>query len=244
MTQAPGIVVEHLSEGLLIVDATSQLIYWNPAGLKLYGFASAEEAVRGLPELPKVFELATLDGRIVPLEEWPLTRILRGETLNEVDLKIRRLKSGWSRIFRYSGSRVGYDGGQSLAFLTVNDITERKQTERELERVNRLNIARSHVNQAIVRTPERRTLFRRVCQVLVNEGGFGMAWIGWRSARTERLVPVAQWGEEGEYGTGLEVYSDDRPRGRGPSGVAFREERPYICNDAFNDPAREWWRDR
>jgi PAS domain-containing protein len=38
MTQAPGIVVEHLSEGLLIVDATSQLIYWNPAALKLFGF--------------------------------------------------------------------------------------------------------------------------------------------------------------------------------------------------------------
>ena len=242
MTQAPGIVVEHLSEGLLIVDATSQLIYWNPAALKLYGFSSAEEAVRTLPDLPKLFEVATLDEKILQVEEWPLTRVLRGETLCEVDLRVRRLRSGWSRVFRFSGSRVGYGADQSLAFLTVNDITEREQTERELERVNRLNIARSHVNQAIVRIQERRALFRRVCQALVNVGGFRMAWIGWRSARTERLTPVAQYGEGGEDVTIAEVYTDDRPLGRGPSGIAFREERPYICNDAFNDPTTILWR--
>ena len=242
MTQAPGIVVEHLSEGLLIIDVASQLIYWNRTALKLYGFSSAEEAIRSLPDLPKLFELATLDDRVLAVEEWPLTQVLRGQTLCEVDLKIRRLQSGWSRVFRYSGSRVGYDGHHSLAFLTVNDVTERKQTERELERVNRLNIARSCVNQAIVRTPERRALFQQVCRVLVNQGGFGMAWIGWRSARTQRLAPVAQWGEAGEQVGIAEVYTDDRPLGRGPSGIAFREERPYICNDAFNDPATTLWR--
>lgn len=249
MDEAPGVVVEHLSEGLLIVDTTSQLIYWNPAALKLYGFASAEEAVRGLPDLPQMFELATLAGTVLPPEEWPLMRIMRGETLCDVELRIRCLKAGWTRIFRYSGSRVSYAGPpdqwasrKSLAFLTVNDVTEKKKTERELARVNRLNVARSRVNQAIVRVHDRKTLFRRVCQALVEEGGFGMAWIGWRSARTQQLVPVGQWGEEGEYRSGIEVYTDDRPHGRGPSGTAFRDGVPYICNDAFNDPSTVPWR--
>jgi PAS domain S-box-containing protein len=242
LAEAPCVVVEHLSEGLLIVDADSQRIYWNPAALRMYGFASAEEAVERLADLPEMFELATLEGRVLPPEEWPLMRIMRGETLCEVELRIRCLKPEWTRIFRYSGSCVSYDGGKSLAFLTVNDVTERKKTERELERVNRLNIARSRVNQTIVRTRDRGALFRQVCQILVEEGGFGMAWIGWRSARTEQLVPVAQWGVEGEYVSGIEVYTDDRPQGRGPSGTAFREGVPYICNDAFNDPATLPWR--
>ena len=242
MDEAPGVVVEHLSEGLLIVDTTSELIYWNPAALKLYGFASAEDAVRGLPDLPKMFELATLEGTVLLPEEWPLMRIMRGETLCDVELKIRCLKPGWSRVFRYSGSRVSYEGCKSLAFLTVNDVTEKKKTERELARVDRLNVARSRVNQAIVRTHDRKELFRRVCQALVEEGGFGMAWIGWRSARTEQLVPLAVWGEEGEFVSGVEVYTDDRPSGRGPSGTAFREGVPYICNDVFNDPATVPWR--
>jgi PAS domain S-box-containing protein len=242
MTRAPGVVVEHLSEGLLIIDVVSQLIYWNPAGLKLYGFASAEEAIRSLPDLPRLFELSTLEGTIVPLEEWPITRLLRGETLRDLELKIRRLDAGWTRVFRYCGSRVSYAGRKSLAFMTVNDVTDRKKTERELERVNRLNVARSHVNQAIVRMPDRKALFRQVCQVLVKQGGFGMAWIGWRSARDQRLIPVAQWAEQGAPLAGPEVYADDRPHGRGPSGTAFREGKAYICNDAFNDPSTVPWR--
>lgn len=244
MAEAPGVVVEHLSEGLLIVDTASQLIYWNPAALKMYGFASAEEAVRGLPELPRMFELTTLEGLVLPHEDWPLMRIMRGETLCEVELRIRCLNPEWSqtRIFRYSGSRVTYTGSKSLAFLTVNDVTEKKRTERELERVNRLNVARSCVNQAIVRTHDRKTLFRQVCRALVEEGGFGVAWIGWKSVRTQQLMPVAQWGVDGDFLSGLEVYTDDRPSGRGPSGTAFREGVPYICNDVFNDPATLPWR--
>src|SRR5689334_19126628 len=52
VAEAPGVVLEHLSEGLLIVDVSSQLIYWNPAALRLYGFGSTAEAVRSLPDLP------------------------------------------------------------------------------------------------------------------------------------------------------------------------------------------------
>jgi len=241
MLQAPGVVVEHLSEGLVILDSTSEHIYFNPAAVSLYGFANADEALLSLPELPKLFELTTLDGTVIPPDEWPFQRIMRGEVLRELELTIRRVALGWTRIFRYSGSRVTC-AGRKLAFLTINDVTERKRAERELERVNRLNIARSHVNQAIVRTRDRKTLFRQVCQILTKEGGYGMAWIGWRSARTEQLLPVAVCGAEGEHLDGLEVYVDDRPQGRGPSGTAYRQGKPYICNDVFNDPATTLWR--
>ena len=231
VAEAPGLVLERLSEGLLIVDVSSQLIYWNPAALRLYGFASNAEAVRSLPDLPRLFELATLDGVLLPPKEWPLMRIMRGETLSEVEAKIRSLKGGWTRIFRYSGARANYTGNESLVFLTVNDITEKKRTEHELARVNRLNVARSSLNRAIVRTPDRKTLFKQVCEVLVRDGGFGMAWIGWRSMRTQQLVPVAQWGEEGEFVSGIEVSTQDR----GPSATAYREGKAYVCNDAFSD---------
>ena len=199
MAQAPGTVVEHLSEGLLIVDPADQLIYWNPAALKIYGFASASEAIRRLPELPEIFELSTLDGEILPTDQWPLARILRGETVEDLELRVRCRAPAWTRIFRYSGSRVHYAGHRALGFLTVNDVTERKQTEIELERVNRLNIARSLINQAIVRHTHRNSLFQQVCRVLVEQGGFRMAWVGWHSSRTHRMVRVASWGEQTGY---------------------------------------------
>jgi PAS domain S-box-containing protein len=241
LLEASGIVVEHLSEGLVILDSASEHIYFNPAAVELHGFASADEALLSLPDLPQLFELTTLEGKILPPEDWPLQSILRGAILRELELRIRRFTPGWTRIFRYSGSRV-ICAGRDMAFLTINDVTEPKRAERELERVSRLNIARSHVNQSIVRTGDRKSLFRRVCQVLVQQGGFGMAWIGWRSARTEQLLPVTVCGEEGEHLTGLDVYTDERPQGQGPSGIAFRGGNPYICNDVFNDPVTLLWR--
>lgn len=372
MARAPGVVVEHLTEGLLIVDAEGLLIYWNPAALKLYGFASAEDAVSTLPELPEYFELSTLDGTLIPPQEWPLARILRGETLCDVEIRLRRLRpeGGASRVFRYSGSRVSYADNRTLGFLTVADITEskrteaalrrseaslaaaqsrakigswewvretraitwsaemlrilgrgpldepptaaeaismvhrddrhalrralilavaehrpfvqdlrivgddaqirwldcrghvrrdpggnslrmsataqditvRKQHERELERLNRLNVVLSHVNQAIVRNTDRTALFQHVCSALVEKGGFRLAWVGWFSHTSKRLVPVVHSGLD-DVPAPIAVYADDSPEGHGPSGTAFKQGRPYICNDVRTDPAAAPWRE-
>src|SRR5258708_10870320 len=106
MAQAPGTVVEHLSEGLLIVDAQGELIYWNPAALRMYGFASSQEAIRSLSDAPKLFELTTLEGVVIAPQEWPLARVLRGESLCDLELKIRRFSPAWTRVFRYEIGRA------------------------------------------------------------------------------------------------------------------------------------------
>jgi hypothetical protein len=125
--------------------------------------------------------------------------------------------------------------------LPPDDINH-KQYKRELERLNRLYAALTQINQAIVRTPERLDLFQRVCQSLVDQGGFAMAWIGWHAPDSQKLVPEAAWGHDIDYLQNIEVYADDRREGRGPSGTAFREDRPYICNDLLNDPRTLPWR--
>nr|MCU0793533.1 ATP-binding protein [Opitutaceae bacterium] len=65
---------------------------------------------------------------------------------------------------------------------------------------------------------------------------------GWHDADTRRLLPVAQAGDHQGYTRDIVIYTDDRTEGRGPSGTAFRERRPYVCNDIFADPATQPWR--
>lgn len=129
------------------------------------------------------------------------------------------------------------------AFRVIEDgYRKHKEHEVEIERLKRLYAALSQVNQAIVWTPARDALFQKICRVLVEEGGFRMAWIGWHVAETDMIKPVAEWGDENGYLQNLKIYTDTSPEGRGPSGTAFREARPYICNDMLNDPATEPWR--
>ena len=113
-------VVDHLSEGLIVHSSDANVLEWNPAALRLYGIDPAISR----PEFLSRFALSTLDGQALPQAEWPIQRLLRDEQLHGLTLRIRRMDIDWERIFAYGGSQIRDPGGHTLAFLTVNDITE------------------------------------------------------------------------------------------------------------------------
>lgn len=123
----------------------------------------------------------------------------------------------------------------------VRDIRLQLEHERELARLSRLYAALSQINQAIVFTRERQELLNKVCEALVVHGGFELAWVGWHNPDTLRIESTAAAGQIG-YLEGLKIYSDLRPEGRGPTGTAFRENRPVICNDLLaHADSSPWW---
>ena len=128
-------VVENLGEGLIIANQSGGLVHWNPAALRLHGFVSAEEGKRLWPKFPKIFAVSTLDGSAVAAEQWPLARILRGETLRDLELRIARRDKEWARIFCISGALVRYAGNDALAFVSFNDITARNQAVETRDRL-------------------------------------------------------------------------------------------------------------
>ena len=126
------VVMENMGEGLVISDFTGQLLQWNPAALKMYGISAATDVLFQIKNLARMYELSTIEGIVVPIDEWPLTRILRGEHLHDLELRVRRFDEDWERIFSYSGAVSHYGNDQGLAFLTIQDITERKNVEEAL----------------------------------------------------------------------------------------------------------------
>jgi signal transduction histidine kinase len=125
-------VIRNLREGLIISDLRGELIYWNPAALWLHGLDEHAEGRRNLRDLHRMFELASLQGSVVPPGQWPLARILRGEQLSDVEVRVRSVTGDWERIFSFSGSIVDDAGDRSLAFLAIHDITASKLSERDL----------------------------------------------------------------------------------------------------------------
>jgi PAS domain S-box-containing protein len=250
---ALGAVFEHLPQGLIVLDPQLRGPFWNAAARRMHGFAPGEDANQRLADLADAYSLETPDGQGVSWADWPLNRLLRGERIEGTALRIRRTGTGWSRVYRYVGERVPHGPDRSVAFLQVEDVTERRTADsedgaprqplRELERLTRLNAALTQINQAITHLPTRAELFRTVCEALVTNGGFAMAWIGWHAPETRRLMPVAAAGREAGYLRDVAIYTDDRPEGRGPSGTAFREARPRVCNDLYADASTLPWRE-
>jgi two-component system cell cycle sensor histidine kinase/response regulator CckA len=131
-------VIENLSEGLVISDLDGQLLHWNHAGIEMHGYQNLDEALLQLPEFEKIFELATLDGTPLSFNEWPLSRIIRGEPVRNLEIRIRRLETDWQRTYSYGGGIVNEPGGKRLAFLTITDITERKKLEEQLRQSQKM----------------------------------------------------------------------------------------------------------
>ena len=123
-------IVENLDQGLAVSDLQGQLLHFNRAALNMHGFAGLDECRRHLTEFTDTFALSTLDGTVLPVEQWPLACILRGEKMNGVELRIRRVKTDWHRIFSYGGTLVyDADGRPLMAVVTISDISDRKQAQ-------------------------------------------------------------------------------------------------------------------
>ncbi|HEY3418076.1 MAG TPA: diguanylate cyclase [Armatimonadota bacterium] len=124
-------ILENLNEGLVVATIDGDILQWNRAAWRMHGFANLEEARRRLPELADLFELSTMDGLVLSLDQWPLARILRGEQVANWELRIRRINNAaWQHVFSYGGTLVRTADGQPLmAVVTVQDVTERKVAE-------------------------------------------------------------------------------------------------------------------
>ncbi len=122
-------VIDNLSEGLVIATTNGQLVHWNAVSQAMFGFRTDHEVLRKLPEFVDTFELWTLDGRLLEVDEWPLSRVIAGERLHELELRLRRSGNDRMFILSFSGALVKDGGGNAHAFLSFNDITERREAE-------------------------------------------------------------------------------------------------------------------
>ncbi|MBK1717622.1 EAL domain-containing protein [Thiocystis violacea] len=71
----------------------------------------------------------------------------------------------------------------------AEDVTEKKQQQDRIARLNRVHSLLSGINAAIVRIHERQALFDETCRLAVEEGAFTLAWIGLLDGET--LRPLA-----------------------------------------------------
>jgi PAS domain S-box-containing protein len=132
-------VFHSVSDGIFVSDMAGNILLVNEGAARIYGYESAEELQRDFASFREVYELHYPDGRQMPFDEWPLSRVRRGDSILNGELHVRRRDTGKEWYFSVSGEPVRNEqGDQVLAVVVTCDITERRQAELERHRQERL----------------------------------------------------------------------------------------------------------
>ncbi|MDY6821258.1 MAG: GAF domain-containing protein, partial [Deferribacterota bacterium] len=103
-------------------------------------------------------------------------------------------------------------------------------------------------NRLLLKEKNIEQLYSDFCKIIVESGEFNMAWVGVPDDVTIFFKSIAYYAkdEKGlDYLKNIEVsYVNDVPIGKGMSGKAFRDKKPYVVNDFFEDPNMQPWKNQ
>ncbi|MBI2873167.1 MAG: PAS domain S-box protein [Chloroflexi bacterium] len=229
--------LELLPDAVVIVDREGHITYINGETERMFGYSRAE--VRGvaveilMPERfrkrhseqhAKYFSDPRVEPMGIGLEKYGRRR--DGSEF-PVDIMVSPFRT-----------RAG------SAFIAVaRDVSDRKRMEEDLLKANRGLRMLSRCNEVLVHATEESDLLQNICRIVVEIGGYRLAWVGFAEHdNRKRVRPVAQAGCEQEYLDGLDTRWSNAKQGRGPTGQAIRLGKPSIMRDILRDPNYEPWR--
>ncbi|PKO56178.1 MAG: response regulator receiver protein, partial [Betaproteobacteria bacterium HGW-Betaproteobacteria-21] len=136
-------------------------------------------------------------------------------------------------VFRLETSELDSELANTLVTLggQIGRFFERIAQQQRILRLTRVYAVLSGINSVIVRIHDRTQLFREACRIAVDEGGFGIAWLGEVDADTEEVVPVAWAGVGDDIGADRLSLRSDVEAGMGAVGQALREGTPCVLNE-------------
>ncbi len=124
---------------------------------------------------------------------------------------------------------------------TIQDITDRKQSERHLREQRDLYAALSDTNEAIIRIRDRNTLLQRVCEIAVERTGIVFAWTGMLND-SKKIRPVARAGEDqGILAEAMNGMGAEGPSECAAAARALANNRIEVVNDWKDDPGLAPW---
>lgn len=126
----------------------------------------------------------------------------------------------------------------------ARDITENKRREAQFQRLNRTLTALTRSSEAMLRATEEAAYLQTVCEIIEENCGHAMVWIGYAENDVGKTVrPVANSGFDAGYLETLKITWADTERGRGPTGTAIRSGRTSTCRSMLADPHFAPWRE-
>ena len=213
-------LTRYANDAFLLVDSNNRILEANDRAVEFFGYTREE--------------LLSLDSRkLRPPELRPQLeetwRNLLAKRSMVYELEMQR-KDG-SRFPGEVSIRLLEVEGRQLAQSITRDITERKQAEQQIRRLNRLYLVLSRCSEAVISAQSEHDLFQRVCHIAVELGELRAALVHTAGHAGNELQPVAQAGVDVGY---LDNALVD----------AFGTEGAFACcNDIAGDERMILWKE-
>jgi len=233
-------------DGIVLMNSDGVIAFWNKAAERAFGYSSAEA-------LGKDGHLLLAPARYRDTARKSFARFaatghgpMVGRTL-EVDA----MRSDGSEFPAEISIAAVKLGSQWNAAGIVRDITERKQSEEKTNKINRALKTISRCNRVLIHAQDEARLLHDICRVVVEQGGYGLAWVGYPEAEAKDVIhAVAQAGDTDGYIDTLETrchgHQEQHCFGHQwstcPVGEAMRSNQPCVVRDIVGDGDAAPWR--
>jgi len=159
-------IFNSVSDGVAVADMNGTFFLVNPAQARINGFATIDEMEKNLSYFIEVYELSFPDGQSVPVDQWPISMVLRGESVSDYILNGRRRDTGQEWVFSFNGEPVLDEyGKQILAVIITRDITAHK-------RIADNEILAHEILDQLNKNEESEIMINKVIQAIKNKTGF------------------------------------------------------------------------
>jgi PAS domain S-box-containing protein/putative nucleotidyltransferase with HDIG domain len=217
--------------------ALVKIVNVNKATMNLFGSTQKEDMLKSLAELFNGEQIKEYEHELINIAEgntrfgWEVTnKTLDGRPIN-IDM-------GWSVI------AFGYENTLSRVIVSMIDVTEHKQAQKQILHKNRLYATLAQINETIVHIRDRDALFSEICRVAIKHGKYQMAWIGLVDESNGQVKPTTFAGEENGYLNEISIVINDTKLSSGPTGTAILIGQCVICQDIASDPRMVPWREQ
>ena len=164
-------LVETMPDGILLTDLEGKIITCNQHLAEMVGHKDPQQLV----------DMAALDFVVAEdREKLDQYAELSPNQAPDFPSEFKAVRQDGSNFIGEVKSSIVLDGeGKPAAIVNIiRNITERKKSEEELQRLYRALKVTSSCNQALIRATEEKALFDEIVQLIVDTGGYKMVWIG------------------------------------------------------------------
>jgi PAS domain S-box-containing protein len=229
-TQILKSVLDCMGDGVIVADPSAKFLVFNPAAKRILGHGQIEGSPQ---EWSRNYEIFLPDRSTpYPVEDLPLVRAIRGESVDEAELYIAYPSRDDGTWIHVNGRPLrDEDGVLKGGVVVFHDVTRQKKSERRLaaqyEATRVLAEADSPGQSAL-------KILETVCRSL--DWDLGAFWRV--DAHRDQLRCVTTWSRRADQAPTFEALTRETTlaRGRGLPGRVWRDAQPAWIPELAADP--------